>query len=150
MEEPRKYSTTSSTSSRSLLSRSFVRREESNQSLDAKGPIGLNTLYEPDDSDTVADLVFVHGLGGGSRSTWTKAGDASLFWPREWLPRDPDFRNVRVHSFGYNSNLDKESTLNLHDFSKSLLVSLHDCPAIRRGPSVRIIPTKFNHFHYED
>ena len=55
---------------RSFLTRTFARRDESGntESEDSKGPCGLNTLFEPLES-VVADLVFVHGLGGGSRST---------------------------------------------------------------------------------
>ena len=31
-----------------------------------KGPLGLVTVYEPTEK-VVAELVFIHGLGGGSR-----------------------------------------------------------------------------------
>ena len=103
---------------------------------DIKGPFGLNTLFNPGDS-AIADLVFVHGLGGGSRSTWTKSGDPALYWPKEWLPQDLDFQDVRIHSFGYNSNWGHESSLSVHDFSKSLLGSLQDCPVMPRNISVR-------------
>ena len=106
-------------------------------SKDLKGPFGLNTLFRPL-QPAVADLIFVHGLGGGSRSTWTKSEDPSLYWPKEWLPHDPDFIDVRIHTFGYNSNWQKESTLNIHDFAKSLLGSIQDCPQIPRRSNVCI------------
>ena len=123
--------------SRSLLTRTFVRRNDSNvsDSADSKGPLGLNTLYDPLGS-AIADIVFVHGLGGGSKSTWTKSSEASLFWPQEWLPADAGFGDVRIHSFGYNSNWTKESILNVHDFARALLGSIQDCPTIPRGSSV--------------
>lgn len=121
----------------SLLSRTHNRRDE-NTEASQKGPLGLDTLYIPNDT-TIADLVFVHGLGGGSRSTWTKNGEPSLYWPQQWLPNDPGFRDVRIHSFGYNSNWEKESSLNIHDFSKSLLASIHDCPSIPRASNVRTV-----------
>lgn len=125
-----------STSSRSFLSRTLTRHEGSEDvGTDLKGPFGLTTLYEPPAS-TIVDLIFVHGLGGGSRSTWTKSDDPSLYWPQEWLPHDPGFRDVRIHSFGYNANWNKESTLNLHDFAKSLLGSIQDCPLIPRDTGV--------------
>lgn len=125
-----------STSSRSLFSRTLIRREVSDDAGgDSKGSFGLNILYEPSDP-AVVDLIFVHGLGGGSRSTWTKSDDPSLYWPQEWLPHDPGFRDVRIHSFGYNANWNKESTLNLHDFAKSLLGSIQDCPLIPRDTNV--------------
>lgn len=127
-----------STPSHSIVSRNLAfkwRFDDSESSADLKGPFGLTTLYEPANAVT-ADLVFVHGLGGGSRSTWTRSDDPSLYWPQRWLPQDPDFQDVRIHSFGYDSSWDKESTLNLHDFAKSLLGSIHDCPAISSDSNV--------------
>lgn len=124
------------TSTRSFFSRALIRRDGSEDPDPTdKGPFGLSTLYHPPDS-IIADLVFVHGLGGGSRSTWTKSGDVSSYWPQEWLPNDPGFRDVRIHSFGYDSNWIKGSTLNLYDFSKSLLGSIQDCPLMPRTAKV--------------
>lgn len=126
-------------SNHSIVSRTLAfkwRDKDGDSNADLKGPFGLSTLYEPE-SVVVADLIFVHGLGGGSRSTWTKSNDPSLYWPQRWLPQDPAFQNVRIHSFGYDSNWDKESTLNLHDFAKSLLGSIHDCPAMSSDSNVR-------------
>lgn len=128
-------------SSRSLFARTRSRRDGGGNdppSEDAKGPFGLSTLFEPSDP-VIADIVFVHGLGGGSRSTWTKSLDPSLFWPQKWLSQDQGFKDVRIHSFGYNSNWDKESTLNIHDFAKSLLGSIQDCPVIPRGSDVSVL-----------
>jgi hypothetical protein len=105
----------------------------------SKDPLGLNNLYDPPDP-AVADLIFVHGLRGGSRSTWTKSGDPSLYWPKEWLPKDAGFQDVRIHSFGYESHWGKESTLNIYDFAQSLLGCIHDCPSIPRHSNVRIFP----------
>lgn len=131
-----------STTGRSLFSRGRLRREAGlpGTTDDPKGPLGLCTLSEPE-GPAIADLVFVHGLGGGSKSTWTKDLDPDLFWPREWLPQDTGFRNVRIHSFGYDSNLDHESVLNIHDFAKSLLGSIQDCPRISRSSTVRVYIT---------
>ncbi|KAH8670390.1 hypothetical protein BGZ60DRAFT_486586 [Tricladium varicosporioides] len=121
--------------SRSFLSRSLPKRPPHPQPEDPKGPFGLTTLYDPA-SPAIADLIFVHGLGGGSQSTWTKDLNSNLFWPKIWLPQDPGFQDVRIHSFGYNSNWSKESTLHVHDFAKSLLGAIQDCPLIPRSPSV--------------
>lgn len=129
-----------SSPNRSFLTRTFARRDDSGNfdSEYSKGPFGLNTLSEPPEP-VVADLVFVHGLGGGSRSTWTKSLDPSLFWPEKWLPQDEGFKDVRIHTFGYNSNWGKESILNIHDFAKALLGSIHDCPAIPQGSKVSAV-----------
>lgn len=122
-------------SSRSFLSRNLTKRDGSGESSEeVNGRLGLNTLHEP--SHAIADLIFVHGLGGGSRSTWTKDNNPSLYWPQMWLPNDVAFLDVRIHSFGYNSNWEKESVLNIHDFAKSLLGSIQDCPRIPRDATV--------------
>lgn len=130
-------------SGRGFLSRTLTRRDAGSQlSEDGKGPFGLSTLFDPG-NQAIADLVFVHGLGGGSKSTWTKSDDPSLYWPKEWLSQDSAFQEVRIHSFGYNSNWGAESILNVHDFAKALLGSMHDCPLIPRNTSVCI--THLNH-----
>lgn len=122
----------------SFFSRSFTRRDSARPesvSEGPKGPIGLTTLHDPGDA-TVADLIFVHGLNGGSQSTWSKNGDLSLFWPCEWLPRDEAFQDVRIHTFGYASGLSRESVLHVPDFARSLLSCIHDAPSISSGSEV--------------
>lgn len=106
---------------------------------DIKGPLGLTLLFDP--SEPLIDLVFVHGLGGGSRKTWSKTGDPYHYWPKEWLSRDPEFKNVRIHSFGYNANWGDtaQSFLNIHDFGKSLLGALYDSPHIRAAADTPLI-----------
>lgn len=127
----------STSSSRSFLTRPFAKRHDS-ESLDSrfpKGPLGLTTLSEPSGL-AIADLIFVHGLNGGSKSTWTKLSDPAVFWPQQMLQEDAAFQDVRIHSFGYNSDLGKQSILNIHDFSRALLGSLLDCPTIPRDSVV--------------
>lgn len=98
---------------------------------DSKGPLGLNLIH--DVPKPLIDFIFVHGLGGGSRKTWSISPDPRHYWPKEWLPQDPDFRNVRIHSFGYKAdwNERKESTLTVHDFAQSLLSEVKCSPDIR-------------------
>lgn len=98
---------------------------------DIKGPLGLNLLFAP--SEPLIDFVFVHGLGGGSRKTWSKTSNPYHYWPKEWLPRDADFKNVRIHAFGYNSdwNNRKGSVLDIRDFGHALLGELKNNPEIR-------------------
>ena len=51
------------------------------------GPLGLNLLYAP--SEPLIDFIFVHGLRGGSRKTWSKTKDVNHYWPQQWLPLEP-------------------------------------------------------------
>lgn len=92
-----------------------------------KGKYGLTTLHCP--PGPIADLVFVHGLNGGSQSTWTK-GHESNYWPKHWLPYDDGFEDVKIHTFGYHSSVLRDSILKIEDFSMSLLGAVHDAPAI--------------------
>ena len=100
---------------------------------DPKGPLGLNLLHSP--SEPLIDFIFVHGLGGGSRKTWSKTSSVTHFWPQEWLPQDPAFKNVRVHSFGYDSDWvkGKDSCLNVHHFGKSLVGEMSTSPYLGNG-----------------
>ncbi|KAL7943440.1 hypothetical protein V8C42DRAFT_329047 [Trichoderma barbatum] len=99
-----------------------------------KGPMGLNTLYDPGDIALV-DIIFVHGLGGDSKKTWSGSRDAEGYWPQDWLPNDPSFKTARIHSFGYNANWrDRNlSILSIHDFGQDLLGEMKNHPSIRRS-----------------
>lgn len=90
-------------------------------------PLGLTLVYEPDDLP-LADIILVHGLGGSSRHTWCKNKDLTLFWPKEWLPQEPDMSRVRISTFGYNSHFSstsqRDNILSITDFAKKLLSSM--------------------------
>ena len=73
----------SSTARRSFFPGISKRTTSDDSSEDIKGRLGLITLYNPPEGIEVPDLVFVHGLRGGSRKTWIKSNDATLFWPKE-------------------------------------------------------------------
>jgi hypothetical protein len=121
---PTRYSTFASSASR--FSRATTVTD--NGVDDSKGPLGLNLLHSP--LEPLIDFIFVHGLGGGSRKTWSKTSSVTHYWPQEWLPKDPAFKNVRVHSFGYNSDWvkGKDNCLNIHHFGKSLLGEMSTSP----------------------
>lgn len=103
---------------------------------ESRGAYGLNLLYSP--PEPLVDLIFVHGLGGGSVKTWCKGGDRRLFWPQVWLQRETDLQNVRVHSFGYNADWKdtKETYLNIHDFGRSLFGDMSTSPHLRHDKDV--------------
>ena len=90
-------------------------------------PLGLTVLREPD-AEPVADIVFVHGLGGTSRQTWSKNRDPALFWPLEWLPYERTLSSARISTFGYNAHFmstsDTGSILKISHFAKDLLFQL--------------------------
>lgn len=103
-----------------------------NPSDEFKGPLGLTLLHDP--GDPLVDLVFVHGLGGGSRMSWCRSTDPYHYWPKEWLPFEPDFKRTRIHTFGYNADWHstKGHLWDITHFGRLLLTSLHDSPALRR------------------
>jgi hypothetical protein len=109
---------------------------------DFRGPLGLNLLHLP--PEPLVDIVFVHGIAGGSRDTWSKSKALYYFWPKSWLSKDPDFkRHARIYSFGYAANLKewKSSLLRINDFARSLLMELKNDPEIRKdNVSVSIFP----------
>ncbi|KAI1328234.1 hypothetical protein F5Y16DRAFT_409897 [Xylariaceae sp. FL0255] len=86
------------------MAQKLAPRKQPAESEDTWGPYGLNLLYEP--PGALIDLVFVHGLRGGSIKTWCKDEDPRYFWPQNWLPREPDLSNARTpilligHSMG--------------------------------------------------
>lgn len=72
------------------------------------------------------DIVFIHGLGGSSRRTWSKHEDPELFWPLKFLPLEPDVCLTRILTFGYNANFRKAGNFSTSvlDFAKELLFDL--------------------------
>ncbi|KAI0426550.1 hypothetical protein F5Y09DRAFT_59910 [Xylaria sp. FL1042] len=89
------------------------------------GPLGLNVVYTPDNAHK-ADIVFVHGLGGSSRWTWSKNKEPRLFWPLTFLPLEPDLCLSRILTFGYDASFQKPTsvTTSVLDFAKDLLFDL--------------------------
>ena len=52
----------------------------------------------------IADVIFVHGLGGDAFKTWRYGDDQSTSWPH-WL--GDEFKNVGVWSLGYAASPSK-------------------------------------------
>ncbi|KAI9705570.1 MAG: hypothetical protein M1836_006326 [Candelina mexicana] len=123
-----------STTATSFLDRSFsglsLGRRQSEHVDEVRGPLGLSLIYAP--SEPLIDFIFVHGLRGGSRKTWSKTEDINHFWIQQWLPLEPRFKNVRIHSFGYNSDWGerKGSNLTVHDFGQALLGEILNSPDV--------------------
>src|SRR5204863_4525412 len=90
--------------------------------------IGLRVLHEPRETTNVntVHIIFVHGLGGSARETWTHSS-SNTFWP-SLLHEEDGFENIRVSTFGYDANFSNifaaKSTLDISDFARQLLDAL--------------------------
>lgn len=102
----------------------------------AKGSLGLRLLRSS--PEPLIDLIFVHGLKGGSSTTWRKGGDPRNFWPQAWLPMEAGLRNASIHTFGYDSDWtnSNSSILNINDFGQSLLEEMRNSPHLRKNKDV--------------
>ena len=130
----RSHRASSTSQSPASRSRSVEKRSESSKRLSradtyvpsadeiAENPLGLSVLYTPEQPPSV-DIIFVHGLGGGSIKTWSCDGDATLCWPKYFLPLEPGLRTARILSFGYDASiLSRTQTIaDIVDFAKGLL-----------------------------
>jgi hypothetical protein len=100
--------------------------------------LGLKVIHEPQEAKSSAtqpsssrdtqtvSIIFVHGLGGSTRDTWTHP-ESKTFWP-SLLHEEDGFDNVRISTFGYRANfingLRPKNILGIADFAKQLLDSL--------------------------
>jgi hypothetical protein len=86
-------------------------------------PIGLHVLHESKTGTDIVSIVFVHGLGGSARETWTHY-PSKTFWPA-LLHEDDRFNNVRISTFGYDADFNNifaaKNILSIPDFAKQLL-----------------------------
>ncbi|KAL2108516.1 hypothetical protein VUR80DRAFT_3732 [Thermomyces stellatus] len=114
-------------------------RRQSATPEEVRGPLGLRPLVLS--AEPQVDLIFVHGLRGGSVKTWRKEDDPRYFWPKYWLPLEPEFRHVSIHSFGYDSDWasSKPSFLDVHDFGQALYEEMRSSPFLRQNPSNPIV-----------
>jgi hypothetical protein len=53
--------------------------------------------------DAKVDIVFVHGLNGDSRLTWTARN--GVFWPTQLLPATLKSAQARILVYGYNADV---------------------------------------------
>ncbi|KAF8248012.1 hypothetical protein K440DRAFT_627751 [Wilcoxina mikolae CBS 423.85] len=84
--------------------------------------LGCTVIYEGD-KPLLADLVFVHGLGGHPVKSWSKN---DVYWPRDLL--GPGVPNTRILTFGYIAKaatiVGAVSANNIHDHAKALVSDL--------------------------
>ncbi|OHF02107.1 NACHT and WD domain-containing protein [Colletotrichum orchidophilum] len=89
-------------------------------------PVGLKVIHRPF-GRPIADIIFVHGLGGGSQKSWSKDYNPDFFWPKNFLPLEPVIRDARLLTFGYNANFgarEGKSVMSILDFAKDLLYDM--------------------------
>lgn len=95
-----------------LVSESRLRRLELPSSNGTSGikemrsnPLGFNVVFNPDPSAVVADIVFVHGLGGTSHDTWYDS-KSQVCWPVDFLHEDLG-PICRIVMYGYDAKITK-------------------------------------------
>lgn len=85
-------------------------------------PLGLHLVY--DNPHPSGDIIFIHGLGGTARKTWSWDRNVNYFWP-VWLAEEDGLSSYRIFTYGYNSNFKGAGTnLNIIDFAKDLLFQM--------------------------
>ena len=102
-------------------------------------PLGtVNSSAASIEYDNGTDFVFIHGLGGHYRRTWTYPGDSNAFcWPEELAN---SISGSRVFSYGYPSHTGASlSVAGIPEFAASLLAWLRlklcdDVSAAKEGP----------------
>ena len=106
------------------------------RSLPMEQNMGLSLIHEADPSHSsvipICDIVFVHGLGGHSRKTWTTPR-SNTYWPRDFLPAG--IPSARILTYGYDSSIASFATrISVSAVAESLLESL----AEQRAPSQEV------------
>lgn len=85
-------------------------------------PHGLNLVHSP--SEIIADVIFVHGIGGTSVRSWSWKRDPRNFWPA-WLEDEQETANLRVFTYGYDASfLGSNSHRSLLDFGADLVARM--------------------------
>ncbi|PPJ56778.1 hypothetical protein CBER1_05969 [Cercospora berteroae] len=120
-----------------LLANASEKRRDRLEGGDAD-PTGLTVLHEPDHAP-IADLVFVHGVGGGSFRSWADSDNlADTLWPMNWLSGETLISSARISTYGYNSSAGgPERLLDISDFAKDLLAKLRFSQG-REGRSLNV------------
>jgi hypothetical protein len=87
---------------------------------------GLRVVYESSDKNyIVADIVFIHGLTGGTKTTWFDS-PSGVYWPSDLLAKDVP--RTRILAFDYDADVTRllgpVSQNNLRGYAEALLSDL--------------------------
>lgn len=125
-------------------STSQIRRLPDNASTNTAStvdPLGLTLIHSAE--EPLVDMIFIHGLGGTSRGTWSWERDTRNFWP-SWLVDDVELSRSRIFTFGYFANfLGVQSSFNILDFSKELLFKMRTFSSefeVNKSPIGKVCP----------
>jgi hypothetical protein len=137
--EPAQTPESSSTPTNPPISTSDLEpRDDAPKDASTQFPYGLEVLHEPKiPSANPVQIIFVHGLGGSKRGTWTHS--KTEFWP-DWLHDEKGLEGVRLLAFGYNSAfkpLAPNNNLSIPIFADQLLDDMNDLRY--RNGSVRLL-----------
>ncbi|KAI9759833.1 MAG: hypothetical protein M4579_002040 [Chaenotheca gracillima] len=85
----------------------------------------VSEVFCPDNPQV--DIVFVHGLNGHPKDTWTAKN--GVFWPAELLPKTLNAVNARILVYGYNADVyafgGKSATRDyIHEHAQTLVTTL--------------------------
>jgi len=83
----------------------------------------LHPILNADNPDRTGDVVFIHGLNGHFRRTWSAAGN-DAFWP-EWLGEDCPELGVWSLAYAASPSEWRGHTLSLFDRALNILDLLH-------------------------
>ena len=85
-------------------------------------PLGFILVTSP--QNPIVDIIFIHGLGGSARKSWSWDHDSRNFWP-PWLALEPELSKARIYTFGYTAGIiGSSNTMNILEFAKDLLLKM--------------------------
>jgi hypothetical protein len=81
-------------------------------------------------------VVFVHGLHGHRKKTWTKD---NVCWPEDLLSKEMLFSHIRVLTFGYDANvINPNGSVSLNSLFDHSLDLLQELSRVRRDNAVSL------------